>query len=523
MAKQVRDLVLVLGDQLSKTSAAFDGFDTARDAVWMAENEHEATHVWSHKLRLVQFFSAMRHFRDALQADGKTVHYHALTANRARDRGHDFVAILERDAQRLKPERLIVLEPGDYRVWRLLESAAARLDLPLEVRADRSFYCGIDEFRRYASERKSLLLEHFYRAMRKREGILVDGDGKPTGGAWNYDRSNRESLGKTGPGKIKPPRRFQPDAVTDEVVELVEQRFADHPGRLDHIDMPVTRPQAKALLKDFIDHRLSHFGPYQDAMWTGAAYLYHSRLSAAMNLHLLEPREAVDAAAGAYNDGRAPLQSVEAFVRQILGWREFIRGIYWHYMPGYETRNALDCGDRDVPSFFWDGETEMRCVRESMQSVLDHGYAHHIHRLMVLGLFAMLASVHPKRFNDWHVAMYLDAIDWVSLPNALGMSQFGDGGVVGTKPYCATGKYIKRMSNFCGACRYDPNEATGERACPFTTLYWDFLARHRDRLAGNQRLAFQLKNVDRKPAGALSAIRRQADALRDRLDRGEGL
>jgi deoxyribodipyrimidine photolyase-related protein len=523
MAQSLRNLVLVLGDQLSRQTAAFDGFDPSCDAVWLAENETEATHVWSHKLRLVQFFSAMRHFRDALRDEGVTVYYHELTANRAQDRGQDFAAILTNDIPRLKPHKLIVLEPGDYRVWQMLERTAEQANVTLDVRADRSFYCGVDEFREYAEARKSLLLEYFYRHMRKRYGILVDDADQPEGGAWNYDADNRQTFGQGGPGRIKPPRRFKADAITRDVAAMVDKRFADHPGRLDHLDMPVTRDQARALLKDFIDNRLSKFGPYEDAMWTGQAYLYHSRLSATLNLHLIEPREAIDAALRAYGQGKAPLQSVEGFVRQVLGWREFIRGLYWYHMPKYETLNALRCTDRDVPSFFWDGDTSMRCVHESMEHVLSHGYAHHIHRLMVLGLFAMLAGVHPKRFHDWHMAMYLDAVDWVSLPNALGMSQYGDGGIVGTKPYCATGKYIDRMSNFCKHCHYDPNQATGDKACPFTTLYWDFLARHRKQLAKNQRLAFQVKNLDRKPAATLTAIREQAEAIKRRLDQGEAL
>lgn len=521
MAQHLRNLVIVLGDQLSDRSAAFDQFDAQRDAVWLAENEGEATHVWSHKLRLVQFFSAMRHFRDTLQGKGITTYYHALTADRRHDRGHDFASILKADVTRLQPKQLVVVEPGDYRVWHMLDKTAKELNVPLNVRPDRSFYCGIDTFRDYADGRKSLLLEYFYRSMRKQDGILVDAKGNPEGGQWNYDSANRQTFGKQGPPHIKPPRRFTPDAITQTVARMVGRRFADHPGRLDHLDMPVTRQQAQALLKDFIDHRLAHFGPYQDAMWSGTSYLYHSRLSAAINLHLLEPREAVDAAVKAYHQGNAPLQSVEGFVRQILGWREFIRGIYWYYMPRYAKLNFLQCDDRDVPAFFWDGQTHMHCVQQAMAPVLDHGYAHHIQRLMVLGLFAMLAGVHPTRFNDWHLAMYLDAIDWVSLPNALGMSQFADGGIVGTKPYAATGKYISRMSNYCHACPYNPEQATGDQACPFTTLYWDFLARHRRRLAGNNRLAFQLKNVDRKPASTLKAIRRRAEAIKSRLDAGK--
>jgi deoxyribodipyrimidine photolyase-related protein len=268
---------------------------------------------------------------------------------------------------------------------------------------------------------------------------------RPEGGTWNYDHDNRESFGSTGPGEIPDPKTFRPDAVTKEVLALVQRRFPEHPGRLKHFTLPVTRRQAKSFLKHFIDNILPDFGRWEDAMWTDQAFLYHSRLSAPLNVKLLSPRECVDMAVATYRDEKAPLNSVEGFVRQILGWREFIRGVYWLRIPEYSELNHFD-HRLTLPSFFWDGETEMNCVRQSMQHVIDHGYSHHIHRLMVLGNFAQLWGVHPRLFHEWHLAMYLDAIDWVSLPNSLGMSQYGDGGIVGTKPYCSSGNYINKMS-----------------------------------------------------------------------------
>jgi deoxyribodipyrimidine photolyase-related protein len=518
-----RNLVLVLGDQLDRRSAAFDGFCPRQDAVWMAENQREATHVWCHKLRLAFFFSAMRHFRDELRDAGNTVHYHQLQPDRRKDSGEDFVTILAADVKRLRPKRLIVVEPGDHRVWAMLRDAADNLGLELETRPDRHFYCGIDEFRDWADGRKSLVLETFYRHMRKKHGVLLDDNAEPAGGAWNFDHDNREAFGKGGPPtlNLKAPRRFQPDDIDDHVVALVQRRFGDHPGNLDHFDLPRTRRQAVALLREFIRHRLGDFGRYEDAMWRGEPFLYHSRLSAALNVKLLDPRECVEAAVAAYHAGEAPINSVEGFVRQIIGWREFIRGVYWLNMPEYARLNALQCDDRDVPGFFWDGQTDMACVADAMRSVIDHGYTHHIQRLMVLGQFALLLGVHPRRFHDWHMAMYLDAIDWVSLPNALGMSQYGDGGTVGTKPYCASGAYINRMSNYCRGCRYRPTEATGEAACPFTTLYWDFLARHHKRLRKHPRMVMQVRNLERKKGEELSAIRRTAGHITRAIDAGE--
>lgn len=509
----MRNLILVLGDQLDRDSAAFDGFDAERDAVWMAENVEESTHVWCHKLRLAVFFSAMRHFRDELESRGVRVVYHELRVDGRRDSGEGFGDILKARCREERPEKLVVLEPGDYRVKVMLEAAAEELGLELEQREDRDFYATADEFREWAKGRKSLLLENWYRLLRKKHGILMYGD-EPVGGEWNFDKDNREAFGKSGPDEVKAPRSVRPDDLTQDVIQLVNERFADHPGTTDHFDLPVTRREALALLRDFVEHRLPTFGKHQDAMWTGGHFHSHSRLSCAINLKLLRPREVVDKAVEAYESGHAPLNSVEGFVRQILGWREYVRGIYWLHMPGYLERNTLRAS-APVPQFFWDGETDMACVANSMQNVLKHGYAHHIQRLMVLGLFSQLASVDPLAFHEWHMAMYLDAIDWVSAPNTIGMSQWADGGVVGSKPYCASGNYINRMSNYCKSCRYKPGEATGEDACPFTTLYWDFLARHRKQFESNTRMGMQLKNLDRKKD--LAEIRKQADELKERL------
>lgn len=517
----MRNLLIVLGDQLDHHSSAFEGFDPAHDVVWMAEVEAEATHVWCHKLRLAAFFSAMRHFRDQLRDRSIPVWYHELTSQRSADRGSDFATLLQTVCQEHEPERLIVLQPGDFRVQQILSDQARALQIPLEIRPDDHFYCSLDEFNDWAAGRKRLILEDFYRRMRKQHDVLMAKDGDPLGGRWNYDQDNRQAFGKSGPGEIKSPRSFRPDRTTQQTIQLVEARFADHPGSTEHFDLPVTHDQARALLRDFVEHRLPEFGTWQDAMWTDRPFLYHSRLSFALNLHLLRPRACVDLAVEAYQSGAAPLHSVEGFVRQILGWREFVRGIYWREMPGYIQRNGLRCGDTDVPQFFWDGETDMACVRDAMRSVMHHGYAHHIHRLMVLGLFAQLAGVHPRRFHEWHMAMYLDAIDWVSLPNTLGMSQYGDGGIVGTKPYCASGNYINNMSNYCQGCRYNHRHATGADACPFTTLYWDFLDRHRKQFSKLGRMNFQMKNLERKDDQELAEIRRRARQLKHQLQAGE--
>jgi deoxyribodipyrimidine photolyase-related protein len=509
----MRNLIIVLGDQLDPGSAAFDGFDRAQDTVWMAEAPRELTHVWCHKLRIAFFLSAMRHFRDDLAHRGIRVVYNTLAARPADDAGEGLADLLKRDIGRLRPERLVLVEPGDHRVLAELRGAADTLGIAAELRPDRSFLCSREEFQAYTERHRGFLLETFYRTMRIKHRILLQTNGKPIGGQWNYDKANRKSFGRRGPGPIPAMPRHPIDTVTRGVLDLVAARFADHPGSLDDFDLPVTRAQARDLLAHFIETCLASFGTHQDAMWSGEPFLYHSRLSAAMNVKLLNAREVVDAALAAYEQGEAPLAAVEGFVRQVIGWREFVRGLYWHFMPRYAEHNALG-GTLPVPRAYWDGETDMNCVRHSMTGVSRHAYAHHIQRLMVFGNYAMMLGVDPQRFNGWHLAMYADAIDWVSLPNTLGMSQHADGGIVGTKPYCATGAYIDRMSDYCRGCRYDPKKSVGDDACPFTTLFWDFLARHRARFVRNTRMVMMIRNLDAKAADDMRAIRAQAERLK---------
>jgi len=509
----MRNLIIILGDQLNADSAAFDGFDPKQDAVWMAEVVAESKHVWSHKARMALFLSAMRHFRAALERRRITVHYRQLD-----DRGNrgDFGSELKAAVRKHRPERLILVEPGEWRVRDVFQRAAMEIGIELELREDRHFLCNHEEFERHAAGRKQLRLEYFYRELRRRHDVLMKA-GNPIGGEWNYDRDNRGSFAKSGPGELPAPKRFRKDATTKAVVQLVERQFADHPGRLEHFDWPVTSDQAKQALGDFIQHRLARFGDFQDAMWTDEPYLYHSRISAAMNLKLLDPRDVIRSAEAAYHAGIAPLNAAEGFIRQVLGWREYVRGIYWLHMPEYLERNALNATG-PLPGFYWTGETDMNCLRQAIGQTLEYGYAHHIQRLMVTGLFSLLLGVDPKAVHEWYLAVYVDAVEWVELPNSLGMSQFADGGVMASKPYAATGKYIQRMSNYCDGCRFDPSKATGDDACPFTTLYWDFLQRHQQLLRTNQRMSLQIKNLERKSAKELVAIRHQASGLRERLD-----
>jgi len=508
----MRNLIVILGDQLDEQSAAFDGFDPAQDRVWICEAPAEASYVWSHKTRIAIFLAAMRHFRDALQARGWTVAYQATG-----EHSHATIAeALAASIAALKPKHLIVVEPGEWRLARDIERVCASAALSFEVRIDRHFITTVAEFRAWMGARKQPRMEHFYRAVRQRTGVLMDADGQPEGGEWNYDHDNREAFGKQGPGFVPKPRRFLPDAITAEVLAMVAERYKDHPGELRHFDWPVTRADALLALDDFIEHRLNAFGPFEDAVWDSEPLLYHSRLSAAMNLKLLSPRVVIDAAIAAYHAKRAPIASVEGFVRQIIGWREYVRGLYFWHMPAYLDDNALGA-EQPLPTLYWTGDTEMNCLKHVVRDTLAHGYAHHIQRLMVTGLFALLLGVRPKAVHEWYLAVYVDAVEWVEVPNTIGMSQFADGGLMGSKPYIASGKYIDKMSNYCRGCRFDPGSSTGPKACPFTTLYWDFLDRHRERFAGHPRLVMQVRNLDRLKPDAIAAIRDEAALLRKRL------
>lgn len=506
----MRNLVIILGDQLNRDSSALDGFDARQDAIWMAEVPEESEKVWSSKPRIALFLSAMRHFRDALRSEGLQVFYRQM--DESASGRQTLAAALEGFVRQHQPEALILTHPGEYQILQDMRSSARALGVPLQVRPDGHFLSSPEDFNQWASGRKSLRMEYFYREMRRSLNILMDG-ACPVGGSWNYDAENRKSFAKSGPSDIPVPIAFPPDSTTQEVLQLVNRRFASHPGSLEHFDWPVTPAQANLALEDFIRNRLPCFGEFQDAMWPDEPWLYHSRLSSSLNLKLLDPRKVIRAAEQAYRAGHAPLTSVEGFIRQILGWREYVRGVYWLKMPAYIHLNALEA-TQPLPDFYWTGKTDMECMRQTIAQTLEYGYAHHIQRLMVTGLFALLLGVHPAEVHKWYLAVYVDAVEWVELPNTLGMSQFADGGIMASKPYAASGKYIDRMSGYCKGCRYSPANATGPDACPFTTLYWDFLGRNGDRLSSNARMVNQLRNLRSMEPGKLLEIKQDAKRLK---------
>lgn len=481
-------LRVILGDQLTCGLSALADIDRRRDVVLMMEVEDEVHVVAHHKQKLVLVFSAMRHFAAELKDAGIAVDYVRLED--AANTGN-FTNEVKRALVRHRVDRLVLTQPSEWRVHKICESWATRFHLPVDMRSDTRFFCDRSRFAVWAKGRTTLRMEHFYREMRREHHLLMDGD-KPAGGTWNFDAANRKRL----PSGLELPSRLRiaPDAITREVMAMVDRRFASHFGTIDAFGWPVCRTEALAALEDFIEHGLPFFGDYQDAMSAGHPFVFHSLLAPALNIGLLTPREVCAAAEAAWRAGRAPLNAVEGFVRQILGWREYVRGVYWMLMPGYAEANALSA-TRALPSFYWTGATPMRCLAEAVGSTRDHAYSHHIQRLMITGNFALLAGVAPREIERWYLAVYADAFEWVEMPNTLGMAVFADGGKMASKPYAASGAYINRMSDFCGRCSYTVTEKTGTRACPFNYLYWAFLIRHEAILANNPRMAMPYRTL----------------------------
>ncbi|MDA0844880.1 MAG: cryptochrome/photolyase family protein [Proteobacteria bacterium] len=497
-------LRLILGDQLNHQLASLRDINIETDIVLMAEVGTEVTYVKHHKRKIAFLFAAMRHFAEALRGDGISVIYRRLDDP---DNGGSLESEVKRAIAAHKIAKLVVTMPGEYRLMEIMKRWQSSLGIAVELREDDRFLCRLGRFASWADGRRQLRMDFFYRDMRRDHNILMDG-GEPIGGKWNFDSDNRESP-KAGM-VIPPPLQFAPDDITTEVLGLVATRCADHFGELDDFGFAVTRQQALAVLDHFIDQRLPDFGRYQDAMLLDEPWVYHSHIGFYLNAGLLLPAEAIAAAEAAYHSGHAPLNSAEGFIRQILGWREFVRGIYWLKMPGYADLNFFEA-DRDLPEFFWTGNTKMLCMAQAVDATRKYAYAHHIQRLMVLGNFALLAGLAPAQVNAWFLIVYADAYEWVELPNVSGMVLFADGGYLASKPYAAGGAYINRMSNYCCDCHYKVSQKNGAAACPFNYLYWDFLIRNRDKLKDNARLGMMYRSLDRMDETKIAAIRDDAD------------
>lgn len=504
-------LIPILGDQLTSGISSLDDVDSAEAVVLMMEVAEETTYVRHHKKKIAFILAAMRHHAERLRTLGWTVDYVALDDP---DNAGTFTGEIARAIERHAPERIVVTEASEWRVAAMLESWETLFGLPVEVRADNRFIASHAAFDAWADGRQQLRMEYFYREMRRETGLLME-SGRPAGGQWNYDSDNRKPAERD---LLMPrPIAFRPDETTQGVIDLVAERFADHPGSLDDFDFAVTHEEAIRQQRHFLKEALPRFGDYQDAMLTDEPFLWHSILSPYINTGLLDPLDLCRKVEALWRRGDVPLNAAEGFIRQIIGWREYVRGIYWREGPNYVHRNFLGAR-RELPAFYWTGETEMHCLSQAIGQTLDRAYAHHIQRLMITGNFALLIGADPYQVHQWYLEIYADAYEWVELPNTLGMSQFGDGGLLGSKPYAASGAYINRMSDYCGRCRYDVKQRTGGDACPFNALYWDFLARHEGKLRNNARLAMPYRSWEKVAAADQRAIRASARAFLDRLD-----
>ncbi len=503
-------LILVLGDQLSDDLSALREGDRARDTVVMAEVQTETDYVPHHPRKIAFLFAAMRKFAERLRAQGWTVRYTRLDDP---ENSQSIQGELLRAADATGATEAIGTEPGEFRLIAALEEAP----IPVHLFPDDRFLCSHAEFEGWAEGRKELRMEWFYRDMRRKTGLMMEG-GKPAGGKWNYDHDNRKppkrGLAPAGP------LRFAPDATVEEVLALVRDRFGNRYGKLDDFWFATDTGEARQALAHFIKHSLPSFGDYQDAMVKGEPYMFHALLSPYLNAGLLGWREVCEAAEAAWKAGDVPINAAEGFIRQIIGWREYIRGIYFREGPDYTSRNELRA-TRDLPEFYWTGDTDMACVAETVTATMDHAYAHHIQRLMVTGNFALLAGLHPHQVHEWYLVVYADAYEWVEAPNVIGMSQFADGGVVASKPYVSGGNYINRMSDYCGTCAYSVSNKSGEGTCPFNLLYWDFLSRHRARFENNPRMAQMYRTWERMDEGHRDTVLSEAAAFLDRLDAGD--
>ena len=494
--------------------ASLADIDKKADRVLMVEVNDEATYVRHHQQKLVLVLSAMRHFANELKSNGVQVDYVRMDSDANPSSFSDEISLA---LQRHPYDRLVVTEPGEWRVREMMRTWQKAFDIPVDIREDDRFLCSLAEFKQWAEGRKSLRMEYFYRSMRRKTGWLMDA-GKPIGGQWNYDKQNRKSLprGMTFPKRL----RFEADDITRDVMQLVKSRFANHFGDLESYGWATTREDAQRALTHFIRECLPGFGDYQDAMKSGEDFLFHALLSPYLNIGLLDPREVCEAALQAFECERAPLAAVEGFIRQIIGWREYIRGFYWLHMPEYKNSNFLDA-KRPLPDFFWTAKTDMNCLRQTIETTRRHAYAHHIQRLMITGNFALLTSLAPAEVEEWYLLVYADAFEWVELPNTHGMVLFADGGLLASKPYCASGAYINRMSDYCSGCRFSPSKKLGEGACPFNYLYWNFLISKEKQLRSNPRMGLAYRNLFNKPEAEIDAIVQQSEQFLETLAVGK--
>ncbi|WP_426115392.1 cryptochrome/photolyase family protein [Massilia sp. PWRC2] len=506
-------LRLVLGDQLNACHSWFNTADADVLLVFM-EVRQETDYVLHHAQKLIAIFAAMRALAASLRQAGHRVAYFTIDAA---DNCHSLTANLDLLRARCGARVIEYQEPDEWRVDAQLAAWCASLPAPVVGRmvSSEHFYTGRLDAARLFEGRAKWLMEHFYRHMRSTHQVLLDDAGKPQGGQWNFDADNRQKW----PGLPAAPRDIRPlhdhTALWASIQGAGVASFGE--PQADHFRWPRERAEALTQLAAFIDEALPHFGQFQDAMSSRAWRLFHSLLSFALNVKMLSPHEVVTRVEAAWRAGSVPLAAAEGFIRQILGWREYVRGVYWAKMPHYAEHNVFE-HRRELPRWFWDGNTRMRCMAHAIGQSLEHAHAHHIHRLMVIGNFALLAGLAPNAVHQWYLGVYIDAFEWVELPNTLGMSQYADNGMLATKPYVSGAAYIDRMSDYCKGCHYDKKDRNGERACPFNALYWDFFARNEARLGSNPRIGMVYPQLRKMAPEARVALAAKADSLRAQLD-----
>ena len=485
-------LIVLLGDQLSPAVSSLQQIEPD-DVILLAEVSREAGYVKHHKHKIILLFSAMRHFAATLRQQGHRMCY--IEYGRIADIYSMTDAVRHALKGPIPITQIVITACGEYRLQQEIDNWQQQFSLPVQVLDDDRFICNSQRFNNWAAGKKQLRMEYFYREMRRYTGLLMQGD-KPVGGQWNFDADNRKAWPERS--TAPEPLTFQPDAITREVMALVDAEFADHMGDSANFSYAVTGKDARQAFLHFVQHQLPRFGDYQDAMQLDQPFLLHSICSAYVNCGLLDVRWMCNKVQHAFDAGEVPINTAEGFIRQLIGWREYVRGLYWLLMPEYKSRNSLNA-HRPLPGYYWHGKTTMRCMQQALKHTIEYAYSHHIQRLMITGNFALLAGLSVTEITDWYLAVYADAYEWVELPNTLGMALFADGGVLASKPYAASGAYINRMSNYCKHCQYNVKHTTEQDACPFNALYWHFLHRNEQVLANNPRLGLAYANWHKRP------------------------
>ena len=508
------NLSIIFYDPLSLEISSLDKINKKTDYILICENNYDFTDIKHHKKKIALIISSMRHFKEQLEKNNFNVIYKKIED---KNNTHSYTKEIKLISKKYKIKSINITKPSNYNFYKKCLSWSKIFNLPVNITLDNRFLVSEDEFNEWSANKKELRMEFFYRDLRKKFKILMNGN-KPEGGKWNFDSENRKPIKQS----IKLPKvyKFKNDQITEEVLKLVNDRFSNHFGDLYPFNFAVTRKQALEVLKKFIKERLYNFGNYQDAMLEGEPFLFHSHISFYLNLGLLTPLECIRLVEEEYYNNSAPLNSVEGFIRQILGWREFIRGIYWLKMPNYEDLNFLNA-KRKIPNFFWDNNTKMNCLYNCIKETQKNAYAHHIQRLMVIGNFFLLAGINPNDVNEWYHIVYADAHQWVELPNVSGMILFADGGFLSSKPYAASGAYINKMSNYCNNCYYDYKIKQGEGACPYNFLFWNFLIENKNSLKSNHRMRMIYSTLDKMNKDKIKNIKKDSDSFLNRLANNE--